>query len=127
MYLIVSNNVMQKLTNTTADKLIDDTETNNRRRLPFVINDKKGLSKKMAIKMMRTSNTKNIRFILTDIEAITTHQSVAPAPPTPLTSKISEVDLTTSSTSPKSKVKRSLNYEETSKTLHTFQTSHKNS
>lgn len=80
---------------------------------------RKVCQKKVAIEMMRTSNTNNIRFILTDIEAVTTHQSVAPAtpaPPTPLTSKTSDVDLATSSTSPNSKVKRSLNYEETGNT-----------
>lgn len=75
--------------------------------------------KKMAIETMRTPNTNNVRFILTEIKAVTTHQSLAPAtpdPPTLLTSNTNDIDLAMSSTSPESKVKRSLTYEETGNT-----------
>ncbi|CAH1422640.1 unnamed protein product [Lactuca virosa] len=119
MNVTLSDNAMQKLTGTTSDKNIQENEHNNRKKLPPSITKYKIFSKKMAVQMMKTSTTNNIRFVVTDVERITTSQSVAlttPATQIKVTSNISDVYLTSSSNPLKSKVARTLTFEDSGKT-----------
>lgn len=73
----------------------------------------------MVVQMMKNSTTNNIRFVVTDVEGITTSQSVAPTTPATqieVTSNTSDVYLTSSSNPHQSKVGRTLTFEDSFKT-----------
>lgn len=114
MNVTLSDNTVQKLTATTSDKLINENEPDNRKTIPSIINEKKGVTKKMAIQMMKTSTANNIRFIVTDVEGNNIHKSAIPTTPPPtigLPSKTTDNHPTSSSNPPQSKVRRNLTYE----------------
>ena len=114
MNVTLSDNTVQKLTATTSDKLINENEPDNRKTIPSIINEKKGVTKKMAIQMMKTSTANNICFIVTDVEGNNIHKSAIPTTPPPtigLPSKTTDNHPTSSSNPPQSKVRRNLTYE----------------
>ncbi|CAH1436432.1 unnamed protein product [Lactuca virosa] len=114
MDVTFTDNVLQKLTGTTSEKLIDEKDPDNRKKLPSAVNEIKGLVTKMALQMMKTSTNENLRFIITDVEENTVKQNptpLTPAPVTPPNTKTTDIHSSSSSGPHRPLIRRSLTYE----------------
>ncbi|CAI9268452.1 unnamed protein product [Lactuca saligna] len=109
-----TDNVMQKLTGTTSEMLIDEKDPDNIKKLPSAVNEIKGLVKKMALQMMKTSTNDNLCFIITDVKENTIKQNPTPFTPTPKTppnTKTTNIHSSSSSGPHQHLSRRSLTYE----------------
>ncbi|CAH1428708.1 unnamed protein product [Lactuca virosa] len=115
MAVTLSDNAAKKLFGTTSDMLIEEDDPDHRKNLPPIINDTKGVMKKMTLRMTKTLNNSNICFILTEIEDNTTEQSptiTTPHPHTPTTFDITNKPTTSSSQQQPVKVRKTFTFEE---------------
>ncbi|KAL7613873.1 hypothetical protein Lser_V15G05243 [Lactuca serriola] len=110
MTITLSDNAAKKLFGTTSDMLIAEDDPDHRKNLPPIINDSKGVMKKMTLRMTKTLNNSNIRFILTEIEQSPT--ITTPHPHTPTTFDITNKPTTSSSQQQPVKVRKTIMFEE---------------
>lgn len=110
MTVTLSDNAAKKLFGTTSDMLIAEDDPDHRKNLPPIINDSKGVMKKMTLRMIKTLNNSNIRFILTEIEQSPT--ITTPHPHTPTTFDITNKPTTSSSQQQPVKVRKTIMFEE---------------
>lgn len=122
MTVTLSDNVGQKIFGTTADKLILEGDPNHRKKLPTIIKETEGITKKMKLRITNTSTERNIRFIITDIEDNSSQSSSITTPPSENTSSsnVPHKTPTSSSAQNQPKVKRALNFENTGDTHYTL-------
>ncbi|CAI9271488.1 unnamed protein product [Lactuca saligna] len=115
MTVTLSDNAGQKIFGTTADKLILEGDPNHRKKLPNIIKETEGITKKMKLRITNTSTERNIRFIITDIEDNSSQSSSITTPPSENTSSsnVPHKTPTCSSAQNQPKVKRALNFENT--------------
>ncbi|CAI9288490.1 unnamed protein product [Lactuca saligna] len=115
MTVTLSDNASQKIFGTTADKLILEGDPNHRKKLPNIIKETEGITKKMKLRITNTSTERNIRFIITDIEDNSSQSSSITTPPSENTSSsnVPHKTPTCSSAQNQPKVKRALNFENT--------------
>ncbi|CAH1419314.1 unnamed protein product [Lactuca virosa] len=113
MTVTLSNNAAQKIFGTTTDKLILEDDPNHRKKLPTIIKETEGITKKMKLWITNTSTERNICFIITDIEDNSSQSSSITTPPSKNTSSsnVPHKTPTSSSAQNQPKVKRALNFE----------------